>query len=299
MSDTLSCVSNSRAHRINVGAYDRPFSGVGVEFDPLGIQPGRSGLTLHETGFNPAHVDWNFPAVFSPFWRFYYNADRGHCVLFADGAVELEPGQMMLIPPHCLIHCLGRNPVAHFWMAFSFVRRLRPGTVVPILLPPRDTDLCLIRDLGALVLSEPEGRPNEAIYRNSLALLHVVLARPELHWQASPPENLLRARAHIEARIGDKLASPALARIAGLSVAGFNRAFRRYFNSTAGRYVSEMRVREAARRLLQTDQTIDSIADETGFPNRAYFSRVFKKVTGESPALFRHKHRRMETAPFP
>ncbi len=291
MSVTISCVSNSRVPRINVGAYDRPFSGVGIEFDPLGIQPGRSGITLHETGFNPAQLDWNFPAVFSPFWRFYYNADRGHCVLYSDGAVELEPGHMMLIPPHCLIHCLGRNPVAHFWMAFSFARRLCPGTPVPTLLPPRDTELCLIRDLKALVLNDLEGLPTEAIYRNSLALLHVVLARPQLRWQAPPPENLLRARAEIEARLGARLNSPALAQIAGLSVAGLNRAFRRYFDSTVGRYISEMRVREAARRLLQTDLTIDTIAEGTGFPNRAYFSRVFKKLTGESPAAFRLKLR--------
>jgi AraC-like DNA-binding protein len=46
--------------------------------------------------------------------------------------------------------------------------------------------------------------------------------------------------------------------------------------------------------LLQTDQTIDVIAERTGFPNRAYFSRLFKRVTDESPAGFRRKHKRQE-----
>jgi YesN/AraC family two-component response regulator len=55
-----------------------------------------------------------------------------------------------------------------------------------------------------------------------------------------------------------------------------------------------MRVREAARLLLQTNQTIDAIAEQTGFPNRAYFSRIFKKVTDEAPAGFRRKHQRQE-----
>jgi YesN/AraC family two-component response regulator len=43
---------------------------------------------------------------------------------------------------------------------------------------------------------------------------------------------------------------------------------------------------------LQTDQTLDAIAAQTGFPNRAYFSRVFKNITAEPPAGFRRSHRR-------
>lgn len=283
-------MSDSRAPRVNAGAYHRPFSGIGVEFDPLGIQPGRTGITLHETGFQPLNTDWNFPGTFSPFWRFYFNSDRGHCVLFGEQMTELTPDGIMLIPPHCLFHCLGHNPVPHFWMTFSFTRHLHPDTVPPVLLPPRDTELCLIRDLKALVLAQPDGEPTEAIYRNSLALLQVTLARPELRWQAPLPQGLLRVRHHIEARLEGKLTSPALARLAGLSVAGFNRAFRRHFGTSPARYVTETRVREAARLLLQSEESIDAIAQQTGFPNRAYFSRVFKRVTDQAPASFRRRH---------
>ena len=292
MSATLIFVSDPIRQRVNVGAYDRPFSGVGIEFDPLGLQPGRAGITLHETGFLPANVDWSFPGVFSPFWRLYHNADRGHCILLGERVVELSSQHLVLIPPHCLFHCLGHNPVAHFWVAFSFTRQLHPEAPVPVLVPPRDTELCLIRDLKALIGVKVEPAPNEAIYRNSLALLQVVLARPELRWRAPLPEYLARAQKHIETRLRSKLPGPALAKLSGLSTAGFNRAFKRHFGTSPARYVTERRVREAARRLLQTDQTIDDIADQTGFPNRAYFSRVFAQVTGEAPAGFRRKHQR-------
>ena len=91
MSSTIIFVSYSIRGRVNVGAYDQPFSGVGIEFDPLGVTPGRTGITLHESGFLPANDAWNFPAVFSPFWRLYYNARRGHSVLFGNRRVELTP----------------------------------------------------------------------------------------------------------------------------------------------------------------------------------------------------------------
>jgi AraC-like DNA-binding protein len=294
ISSTVKVVSYSIRGRINVGAYDRPFSGVGVEFDPLGVKPGRTGITLHESGYLAANSDWNFPSVFSPFWRLYFNEQRGHCVLFGERMVELTPKHIMLIPPHVLFHCLGGNPVSNFWLAFSFTRKLHPDVAVPVLLKPRDTELCLIRDLKEMIVADETWEPTDAIYRNSLALLQVVLSRPELRWQPPLPENLERVRHHIEQNFGAVLTNSQLAKLAGLSEAGFNRSFKQHFATTPAWYVIEMRVREAARLLLQTNQTIDAIAEQTGFPNRAYFSRIFKKVTDEAPAGFRRKHQRQE-----
>jgi YesN/AraC family two-component response regulator len=50
-------------------------------------------------------------------------------------------------------------------------------------------------------------------------------------------------------------------------------------------------VREAARLLLESDLNIDKVGEKTGFANRFYFSRVFKAVSGETPAKFRSKYR--------
>jgi len=290
MSGTINFVSDSIHSRVNRGAYDRPFSGVGIEYDPLGVQPGRTGITLHEAGYLPANDRWNFPAVFSPFWRFYYNHSWGHCMIFGERMVELTPARLVIIPPHSFFHCLGSNPVPNFWLAFSFTRKPAHDQEIPVRLPPRDTELCLIRDLEKLILANEHCEPTDAIYRNSLALLQVVLSRSELHWQPPVPEHLERVRRHIEASLGAKLNAPALARRAGLSIAGFNRGFRRHFGTTPATYVTQTRIREAARLLLQTEQTIDTIAEVTGFPNRAYFSRVFKQMTDEAPAGFRRKH---------
>lgn len=292
MSARVKLVSYTVRGRTNVGAYNRPFSGVGIEYDPLGIRPGRTGITLHESGYLPDNADWNFPSVFSPFWRLYYNQRRGHCVLFGEQMFELTPRHLMLIPPHRLFHCLGANPVPTFWLAFSFTRKLQPDQEVPVLLPPRDTELCLIRDIQRLIVANKTWEPTDAIYRHSLALLQVALCRRELRWQAPLPDNLARVRDHIETHLDTALRNPLLARRAGLSVEGFVRAFRRHFGATPARYVMEVRVREATWRLAQTDETIDAIAARTGFPNRAYFSRVFKKIAGEPPARFRAKHRR-------
>lgn len=56
------------------------------------------------------------------------------------------------------------------------------------------------------------------------------------------------------------------------------------------RFIEQVGIREACNLLANTAQSPDEIADKTGFPNRACLLRVFKCVTGESPAHFRHDH---------
>ena len=287
-------MSDKSKDRINFGAYRNPFSGVGVEFYPLGVQPGRSGVTLHEAGYLQENAHWNFPSVFGQFWRLYYNSERGHCFLFGDRMVELLPDQIVLIPDRNYFHCLGEQSVPSFWIAFSFIKSLHRSTQVPVILDLRDTERCIIRDLCNLIgESEFESESEfskEAVYRNSLALLQVVLARRELTWQPPIPDKLVQIKNYIDVHYHEKLTNPVLARRIGMGVTGFERAFKRHYDSTVAQYIIETRVREASRWLLQSGASIDEIAEKTGFPNRAYFSRVFKRVTGESPAAFRRKH---------
>jgi len=285
-------MSKTLKGRANLGAYESPFSGVGIEFFPLGIQPDRSGLTLHETGYDPNNTDWNFPSVFSPFWRLIYNRKRGHCIAFGEEMVEILPDHVVLIPDHFLFHCLGHQGVPCFWQSFSFTKTLHESVTVPVLLPARDTEECLIRDLEALVEKNTNWEPTDAIFRNSVALLHIVLAREELKWRSPMPAALEDLKAFIEGNVATVLSNALLAKQANMSVAALHIAFKQHFGTTPAKYVNQVRIRDASRRLLQTDDSIDNIAEATGFQNRNHFSRVFRNITGEPPAAFRRHHRR-------
>jgi iron complex transport system substrate-binding protein len=81
-----------------------------------------------------------------------------------------------------------------------------------------------------------------------------------------------------------------LAREAGMSVRGLGKAFKRQYGLTPHQYLVRVRVREAANLLVNSEASLEAIAEKTGFPNRHYLSRMFKKLTGQSPADFRHKH---------
>ncbi len=263
---------------------------MGVEFFPLGVPPDHSGFVLHEAGFLAANDWWDFPNVLSPFWRLYYNFRRGHKVIFPHGEVELTPERIVVIPDRRLFHCRGFKPVPNLWLAFSTARRLSPDQPVPIVLRPSATELGLMGDFARLFTGESPEPRRERIFHAGMALLHAVLARPEIEWRHAAPPAVVQTVEYIERHYASPLTVPRLARRVNLSPEGLSRSFKRHQGETVGRFIMKVRVREAAHLLAYSDARIEDIAERTGFPNRGYLSRVFKRVTSESPAAFRRRH---------
>lgn len=283
-------VSDSARRARNRGAYSSPYSGVGEEFFPLGVAPDHSGFTLHEAGYDPANHGWDFPRVLSPFWRLYYNGRAGHRVVFGDRPVELTPEHLVLIGDHQLFHCQGELPVPHTWLAFSVARRPAGPPSMPILLTPAAAELSLLGELSRMFVAEDRGASRDRIFHVSMALLHVVLSRPEICRQQRVPPGVEQTIRYIEQHCDSPLYIPRLADMVGLCTESLARSFRRYQGETIGKFIAKVRVRRAADLLAQTDASIDEVAERAGFPNRFYLSRVFKKITGEPPAEFRRRH---------
>ncbi|EKG37248.1 helix-turn-helix domain-containing protein [Pseudomonas syringae] len=75
----------------------------------------------------------------------------------------------------------------------------------------------------------------------------------------------------------------------GISAAHLNALCRRLCNQSALQIISERLLLEAKRNLIYTTLTINQVSDSLGFSEPAYFSRFFKRSTGQSPKAFRHQ----------
>lgn len=67
------------------------------------------------------------------------------------------------------------------------------------------------------------------------------------------------------------------------------RRFRKAMGQPLHTYLLAHRTRLAQQLLLESDQSLDGIADELGYDDVAYFSRQFKKIAGMSPSAFRRE----------
>ena len=66
-----------------------------------------------------------------------------------------------------------------------------------------------------------------------------------------------------------------------------SRLFRHELDISPWDYLNRYRILQAMQRLRCTGDDIATIARQVGFKDPAYFSRVFRKVTGLSPTVYR------------
>jgi YesN/AraC family two-component response regulator len=78
-----------------------------------------------------------------------------------------------------------------------------------------------------------------------------------------------------------------IAEAVGVSEDYLSRVFNRELNISPWEYLNRYRVLQSKQLLLNTDESVGSIARQVGFKDQAYFSRVFHKIAGVSPQEFR------------
>ncbi|MGQ8872681.1 AraC family transcriptional regulator [Paenibacillus sp. TSA_86.1] len=70
------------------------------------------------------------------------------------------------------------------------------------------------------------------------------------------------------------------------------RVFKRKFGCSPMDYVVQTRIKRAKTLLTETEAQIREVAESVGYKDLYYFSRIFKRTTGETPAQYKlHSHR--------
>lgn len=81
----------------------------------------------------------------------------------------------------------------------------------------------------------------------------------------------------------------AMAEFAGYSRSHFCRLFRQFTGKAPHEYLLELRINMAIRMLHSGNYTVKETADMCGFSESGYFCKVFRRVTGVTPAAFRNR----------
>ena len=79
----------------------------------------------------------------------------------------------------------------------------------------------------------------------------------------------------------------ALAALAAMSRANFIRVFQQKIGMAPGKFLTQLRLQEAALLLNKTQKNILSVALEVGYQSEAHFSKAFKALYGMTPSQYR------------
>nr|WP_252192875.1 AraC family transcriptional regulator [Rhizobium sp. CSW-27] len=110
--------------------------------------------------------------------------------------------------------------------------------------------------------------------------------------QGLAPWQVRRIARFVEENLHQMIRTEELAGIARLSVSHFSRAFRDSFGQAPYAYVLYRRIARAKQMMRESDEPLAQIALCCGMADQAHFSRLFRRLTGETPSHWRRRHAR-------
>lgn len=275
------------------GSNDKsPLSGFLDDVDIRLLYAARVKLTICE---------WNHDNLANDFWRLYQNDAPGGTFTCQNKSIDLTPGEIYLIPSSLELSCRNTRCLEHFFVHFD-LRAVPPFDLRGLFKEPMHIDagadfLGIVGEVrNKMTCHNSEGISVQCQLK-SIAyaafgyyvehlpdkLFEVSLARLQAMQPVSPALQL------IEQQLAQPLGNRELANACAMSENHFIRRFREAIGVTPAAFIQQKRLAAAAQLLRYTDDSIDSIAMKTGFTDRFYFSRAFRRTTGRPPAAYRRQ----------
>ncbi|MDN5202350.1 AraC family transcriptional regulator [Fulvivirgaceae bacterium BMA10] len=136
-----------------------------------------------------------------------------------------------------------------------------------------DGVLSLLQILNALASSEEVKYINKAGYLNTIT--------------DSDSERMRSVHAYVMNNYKGTVLLKEAASLANLSPTSFSRYFKAHANKTFSDFVTELRIGQACKLLLDNDFSIAQIAFECGYRTLSHFNRKFRELTGTNPIKYR------------
>jgi AraC-like DNA-binding protein/ligand-binding sensor protein len=99
--------------------------------------------------------------------------------------------------------------------------------------------------------------------------------------------SITKARAFIVERHADQLSLSEVARAVNMSAFYFCKTFKKVTGMNFTTYLGRVRVEKVKNLLLDPNRRVSEAAYEAGFQSLSQFNRVFRRIAGESPSVYR------------
>jgi AraC-like DNA-binding protein len=100
---------------------------------------------------------------------------------------------------------------------------------------------------------------------------------------------IARARAYIAEKHADELSLSEVSHVVNMSAFYFCKTFKKATGMTFTDYLARIRIEKVKNLLLNPHKRVSEAAYEAGFQSLSQFNRVFRRIAGESPSIFRER----------
>lgn len=127
----------------------------------------------------------------------------------------------------------------------------------------------------------------EVWLRTTRETIHQAVDRPQYSQEIK--NSIVRAMQLAQQRISDQISAAEMAQMVNMSSSYFSQCFKQIAGQTYSDYMRDIRMERAKDYLVKTSRTIQWIAEQVGYHDDKYFSRLFREQVGMLPSEFRQK----------
>lgn len=231
-------------------------------------------------------------------WQLVYvTAGEGHFIL--DGKeVTVPAGNMVLYQPKQEQHYyfLGKDSSRYWFVHFTgrYVKSILRHYGIPLDAYIMHTGISheyeeLFRRMRDELTDCAWGYEENLtfLFRELLIRMHRRMHEEELHISGFVRNEMDYAKEYFRAHYNEEISIEQYAASRNMSTSWFGKSFHEAAGMSPKQYILEMRIRNAQVLLETTDGTISEISRIVGYENPMYFSRLFRKAAGLSPAKYR------------
>jgi AraC-like DNA-binding protein len=258
--------------------------------------------------------DWNWKDVYSPFARIFMVESGSAQIVMPDGVHTLESGHLYLIPSF-VSHSYENNGAftlyyVHIYDEQNIFDRLN----FPFEVKSGELEVLLIKRLLdinpnlELIRSDPNSYDNLSNMMQNIArsekfpfksivetkgILLLLFSRfldKASFKQDITDKRIAKAVRHIRENLHRKISITELSALCYMTPEHFIRSFSQEVRCTPLQYINRKKVEKAQLMLIIGDKSVKDIAYSLSFENVSYFYRLFRKITGVSPALYKTRY---------
>lgn len=240
--------------------------------------------------------DWSDAVPVRAYWRIFWHPEPGASIEAGAKTYPLLPDRLLLVPPHLRVrHHLHRTTCS---FAFHVQLESLAGMTLDEPYYPE-----LPEEMIDRLRQIPNAYPGGASFYTGAKdedprmvwLLRELVCRsfqylPPAIWEHAHRDSRVEHALHtLHQRRIEGCANAELARQANLCANAFIRLFRQDVGVPPQTYLQNLRLDYAARLLHTSELSVDQIAAESGFCDRNYLSKLFKRRFHVGPANYRRQ----------